>query len=100
MKTILIPQALLNSIPDLYETEEILDPICHVKLILPNTNWIWYVTELSNKDYDICFGYIVGLESELGYFSLQELQSLEQSLGTRVVMDESFMPTSVSTIKD
>lgn len=95
----LIPQSLLHTIPDLYVTEEELDPICHVKFFLPNTRWTWYVTELSKKDHDICFGYVIGLERELGYFSIRELQSLEQSLGMRVERDESFKPTPLSKIK-
>lgn len=43
--------------------------------------------------------YVIGLESALGYFSLQELQSLKQTLGIRVERDEPFMPTPVSIIK-
>lgn len=95
----LIPQSLFNTIPDLYETEETPDPICHVKLFLPNTNWTWYVTELSKQDHNLCFGYVIGLESELGYFSLEELEELQSSLGISVERDESFQPTPLSKIK-
>ncbi|MDP3119819.1 MAG: DUF2958 domain-containing protein [Sulfuricurvum sp.] len=95
----LIPQSLLHTIPDLYETEDISDPICHVKLFLPSTQWTWYVTELSKEDYNLCFGYVIGLESELGYFSLEELEGLKSSLGISVERDESFQPTPLSVIK-
>jgi Protein of unknown function (DUF2958) len=96
----LIPQSLLDTIPDLYETEEVPDPICHIKLFLPNTNWTWYVTEISLQYHNLCFGYVIGLESELGYFSLDELESLQSSLGLAVERDESFKPTSLSKIKN
>lgn len=95
----LIPPSLLNTIPDLYETEESLDPISYVKLFLPNTNWTWYVTELSKQDHNLCFGYVIGQESELGYFSLEELESLQSSLGISIERDESFQPTPLSKIK-
>lgn len=95
----IIPHELLYSIPDLYETEESPDPICHVKLFLLGTNWTWYVTELSKHDHNLCFGYVIGLESELGYFSLEELESLQSSLGLAVERDESFQPIVLSKIK-
>lgn len=96
---ILIPLELLSVIPDLYETEEISDPICYVKLFLPNTKWTWYVMEISKQDHNICFGYVIGLESELGYFSLEELEALQTSLGVSVERDEAFKPTPLSMIK-
>lgn len=95
----LIPQSLLHTIPDLYETEDINDPISHVKLFLPGTNWRWYITEISKEDHNLCFGYVIGLESELGYFSLEELEGLHSSLGISVERDESFQPTPLSKIK-
>lgn len=95
----LIPQELLHTIPDLYETEEIANPICYIKLFLPNTHWTWYVTEISKEDHNLCFGYVIGLENELSYFLLEELESLQSSLGISVERDESFNPTPLSIIK-
>lgn len=95
----LIPQELLHTIPDLYETEEIPDPICHVKLFTPDSNWTWYITELSKQDHTLCFGYVIGIECELGYFTLEELESLQGSLGISVERDESFQSTPLSEIK-
>lgn len=96
----LIPQSLLHTIPDLYETEESLDPICYIKLFTPDSNWTWYITEISQQDHNICFGYVIGLESELGYFSLDEIESLRGSLGLYVERDISFKPTPLSQIKN
>jgi Protein of unknown function (DUF2958) len=97
---ILIPHQLLRTIPDLYQTEESPEPICHVKLFLPSTNWTWYIMEISKQDQNLCFGYVIGLENELGYFSLEELEALQTSLGVSVERDESFKPTPLSKIKN
>ena len=94
-----IPKELLYTLPDLYETEGKSDPVCHIKLFLPTTHWSWYVIELSKENLDICYGYVEGVESELGYFSLNELQSLCVSLGIGVERDLNFTPTSLSNIK-
>ncbi len=39
----LIPQDIVNKIPNLYETENQKDPICYIKLFLPSSNWTWYI---------------------------------------------------------
>ena len=95
----IIPQALLHIIPDLYETEDIQDPICHVKLFTPDSNWTWYIIELSKADSTTCYGYVQGLEDELGYFWLEELASLQGSLGLGVERDLSFVPVPLSCIR-
>lgn len=46
----LIPQALVSDIPDLYETEGKGNPICYVKLFTPDSNWTWYIMEISKAD--------------------------------------------------
>ena len=93
----LIPQEIKNKIPKLYETEKQNDPIVYVKLFLDG--WTWYITELS-IDNNICFGYVISpFESELGYFSLNEIKSIKGSLGLDVERDLSFKPTKLSTIK-
>ncbi len=93
----LIPNEIKDKIPKLYDTEDISDPIVHIKLFLDG--WTWYITELSIND-DICFGYVVSpYESELGYFSLEELKSLRGRLGTWVERDLFFKPTPLSKIK-
>jgi len=95
----LIPQKLLSEIPDLYETENTLDPICQVKLFTPDSNWTWYIIELSKKDVNSCFGYVQGLDSELGYFTLEELEELHGPLGLAIERDIWFEPTLFSKVK-
>ena len=93
----LIPQEIKELIPKLYETEKQNDPIVYVKLFLDG--WTWYITELS-IDNNICFGYVISpFESELGYFSLNEIKSIKGSLGLSVERDILFKPTKLSTIK-
>ena len=95
----LIPNILLNDIPDLYATEGELDPLCYVKLFTPDSNWTWYIIEFSKADAKTCYGYVQGLESELGYFTLEELESVHGTLGLAIERDLSFTPTLFATIK-
>ena len=95
----LIPNDLSITIPDLYSTEDEKDPLCYIKLFMPDTWWTWYITELSIEDNDTCFGYVVGLESELGYFSLSEIEAVKGQLGLLVERDLGFTPTRLSTVK-
>ena len=94
----LIPKELIFSIPKLYETEEQTDPIAYVKLFLDG--WTWFITEIS-IDKNICFGYVISpfCSGELGYFSLEEIKSIQGSLGIGVERDLSFKPTKLSIIK-
>ena len=96
----LIPKNLINklNIPKLYETEEQTDPIAYVKLFLDG--WTWYITEFS-IDKNICFGYVESpfCSGELGYFSLEEIKSIQGSLGIGVERDLEFKPTKLSIIK-
>lgn len=93
----LIPKEIKEQIPKLYETEEQTDPIVYVKLFIDG--WTWYITELSIDD-DICFGYVVSpFGSELGYFSLKEIQEVKGSLGIAVERDLHFKPIPLSAIK-
>ncbi len=94
----LIPKEILATLPDLHETEEMNDPLCQIKLFTPDSNWTWYIIEYSQDDKDTCYGYVQGLEDELGYFSLKEIKSIRGSLGLLVERDLLFEPTLLSTI--
>lgn len=96
----LISKDLINKlkIPKLYETEEISNPICHLKLFTPDSIWEWYIIELS-IDLDTCYGYTKGFEGELGYFSLNELNEIRGNLGLKVEIDNSFNPTPLGLVR-
>jgi hypothetical protein len=95
----LIPNDLRKNIPNLYDTEELQELICQVKLFTPFSSFTWYIIELSQDDNDTCFGYVEGLDNELGYFSLSEIESIVGPMGLRVERDLSFKPTKLSDIK-
>lgn len=95
----LIPDTLLGDIPDLYETEKHLDPILRIKFFTPDSCFTWYAIELSKSDTNTCYGYVQGLESELGYFQLSELEAIHGPMGLAIERDFSFEPTQFSTIK-
>ncbi len=95
----LITETQMSQIPDLYETERSLNPICHIKLFTPDSLWSWYIIEFSKEDKSTCYGYVQGLDSELGYFSLEELEAAKGPLGLEIERDMSFTPTALSSIK-
>ena len=95
----LLTNEQLKSIPNLYETENQEEKICYVKLFLPNSNWTWYIIEIDKQDNNTCFGFVDGLEQELGYFTIRELENLRGQFGLKVELDSSFTPTQLSKIR-
>ena len=94
----LLTDELIKTLPPLYSTENIKDPLIQCKFFTPDSSWTWYVLEF-DKTNEIFFGYVCGLERELGYFSLQELESVKGQLGLGIERDISFKPTKLSVIK-
>ena len=94
----LLTDELIKILPPLYSTENIKDPLIQCKFFTPDSSWTWYALEF-DKTNEIFFGYVCGLERELGYFSLAELESVKGQLGLGVERDISFKPTKLSVIK-
>lgn len=84
-------------LPALYTQESEPDPVVQVKFFTPWTSWTWYAIEYDGED--LFFGYVVGLESELGYFSRRELESVRGPGGLRIERDLYFKPTRLSEVK-
>ena len=95
----LLTNEQLKSIPELYASTILKDPICKFKIFLPNSNWTWYIIEINKEDNNTCFGLVDGFEQELGYFSLSELESISDSYGLKAELDSSFKATKLSKIK-
>ena len=95
----LMPKDLRENIPDLYSTENSEDPICQIKLFTPDSNFTWYVFEVSKDDLNTCYGYVIGIDSELGYFTLEELKSVRGPLGLGIERDLLFKPIKLSEVK-
>ena len=87
-----------QSLPALYATEEEKDPTVCVKFFSPWLGWTWYATEFDGKN--VFFGLVEGFETEWGYFSLSELDSLRGPCGVPAVeRDMHFDPVPVSRLK-
>jgi hypothetical protein len=67
------------------------DAVAQVKLFTPDANWTWLVTEY-DPDQRLFFGLVLGMEQELGYFSLDELEAVRGLLGLPVERDLHFVP--------
>ena len=96
--SVLIAKEIRDTLPDLYASEDTSDPLCQVKLFTPDANWTWYIIELSKEDSSTCYDYVQGLEDELGYFSLEEIENVRGSLGLPVERDSFFEPIQLSKI--
>src|SRR5258708_1051791 len=108
----LLTQEIRKKLPELYMsgTEET-GSLVYVKYFLPGTNWTWYATEGSYVDEDgycdtdkkkvdfVFWGWVVGHEMELGYFSLKELEAVRGPLGLPVERDLYFKPVQLKEIE-
>jgi hypothetical protein len=94
----LLTKELETKLPALYENEEIgLDALAVVKFFNPVGAWTWYASEYDPKE-KIFFGLVDGFEKELGYFSLEELESLELPMGLKIERDLYFNPTPLKDL--
>jgi hypothetical protein len=87
----LLTDELRARLPPLYSQEAEAEPVVYAKLFLPGTGWTWYVTEGSEQEGDfLFFGFVVGLESEFGYFLLSELETVRSPLNLAIERDLTF----------
>ncbi len=93
----LMTKELLCKLPKLYSTESDKDPKVICKFFTPWSNWTWYATEFDGED--TFFGYVVGFDKEIGYFSLSELESVNGPFGLKVERDLYFDPQPLSEVK-
>jgi hypothetical protein len=97
----LLPAEVRAQLPPLYGQEGEKDPIVHVKLFTPWAGWTWYITEGSAEGEDfILFGFVIGLEKEWGYTSLNELESIRGPGGLTIERDLYFKPKRKSELKE
>ena len=93
----LLTNEIIKTLPALYSTEEQSDPIALVRFFHSFSSWEWFLIEFDPVQR-LCFGLVNGFKSELGYFSLTELESLEV-LGCGIERDTHFKPVPVSVAK-
>ncbi len=87
------------ALPDLYSGEEKgMEAVAPVKFFTPDSGWTWYASEYDGED--TFFGLVSGLEVELGYFSVTELESVRGPLGLPIERDLYYQPQSLRELKD
>ena len=96
----LLPQEVRRLLPPLYSQESKGgDAMAYTKYFISWNSWTWFVTEGAPEGDDFMFfGLVEGLEKELGYFSLSELQSVRGPLGLRVERDLYWQPKTLRQI--
>ena len=102
----LMTKELRRKLPAIYETQlQETDVMCVAKFFTPDANWTWYVIEGSpsldddGNEIDFTFfGVVDGIEMEMGYFSLKELQSVRGNLGLPIERDLYWQPKPLKTI--
>lgn len=86
----LLTKELRQRFPKLYsqESKEPKDVKIIAKFFCPWNQWTWYASEFDGED--IFFGYVRGLENELGNFSLSELEGVKGRGGLGIERDLYF----------
>ncbi|HZA22608.1 MAG TPA: DUF2958 domain-containing protein, partial [Dehalococcoidia bacterium] len=87
----LLPKAIRRTLPPLGATDQQgMKALARVKFFTPDAGWTWYAAEFDGTD--IFFGLVIGVETELGTFSLSELKLVRGKLGLPVERDRFFKP--------
>jgi len=73
------------------------ESIAYVKFFKPDSNWTWYATEYDPVE-KVFFGLVQSLDQELGYFTLEQLQSARGSLGLPIERDIYFDPCPLKDV--
>jgi hypothetical protein len=86
---------LRKQLPPLQSQEKEKDPLLICKYYMPLNKWVRYPIEFDGED--TFFGYVVGDNPELGYFTLSKLERITEAYGLQ--LDEKFQPTRLSEVK-
>ncbi len=90
----LLTEEIKKRLPKLYSQDNVEDPIAQVKFFCPWNQWTWFACEYDGED--TFFGKVIGHETELGYFSLSEMQSITGPGGLTIERDLYFKPKPLS----
>lgn len=88
----------MKRLPPLYATEKwrVEDKVLGAKFFTPDSSWTWYVVEYDGED--LCFGLVLGFETEWGYFRISELEGARGPMGLAIERDLYFEPCLVSDL--
>jgi Protein of unknown function (DUF2958) len=95
----LLTKALADKLPAIYSQENNSDPVAQVRFFSIASQWEWFAVEFDGTD--LFYGLVKGFETELGYFSLSELESVTAMNGMLPLIerDTSFKPTPLSQLR-
>ena len=84
----MLTKAIAKKLPVLYSNEEKAaeDIKVPVKFFCPWNHWTWYGTEYDPETRTF-FGFVTGDFPELGYFNLDELESVRGKFGLKIERD-------------
>ena len=85
----LLTKEIENRFKKIGSQENIEAPQIIVKFFDPTGSWTWYATEY-DQDTKTFFGLVDGHDKGLGYFSLEELESVKGSFGLGIERDRYF----------
>lgn len=94
----LMTKELREALPDYRETAGQGDEaIAQVKYFTPDSSWTWFATEFDENE--IFFGLVFGHETELGSFSLAEMEEARGPMGSPIERDLYWKPRSLAVVK-
>lgn len=104
----LLTKALRQKLPALYgQAWKGDEAIAHLKFFTPDAQWTWYATEGSpvidentgeEVDFEF-FGLVEGRFTELGYFTLRQLETAKGPKGLPIERDLHWEPKPLKAIK-
>ena len=98
----LLPKSLVKNIPTLDETADmnIEDQFIYAKLFNPIGSGTWYISSFDSGE-NMAFGFVCLGDSdsaELGYISIDELESIRLPMGLKIERDLNFYKTPLIDI--
>jgi len=95
----LLPKEILDQLPQLGAQDGKGDQaIVYAKFFTPDSQWTWLLMEY-DPETQMGFGLVRGIETELGYFSLAELEEVTGLMGLPVERDLFWTPKSLAEAK-
>ena len=91
---------LATILPALYTVENEPDPLVKAKLFMPDGPGTWFLLEFDPSDRVVFCYADLGIPgcAELGYSSLDEIESIRGALGLKVELDEWWEPCPLSEV--
>lgn len=96
----MLTKAIERKLPKIYETQEtpLDEKVAVVKFFSSWSNWTLYGIEYDPEEKEF-FGLVIGHEKEFGYFTLDDLQSVNGPHGLKIERDRYWSPTKIKDIK-